>query len=385
MITIGKSLSLTNNRPSGFDYMRLILATAVLCSHTINVCYGQAYTNAIWASPLRGPLGIILPLFFALSGFLVAGSLQRCNTLVSFVGLRIIRLVPALAVDTAVGALLLGPFFTTASWSEYFTSQAFYSYFLNIVGKVHYFLPGVFLENPWGPAINQQLWTLPYELRCYVLLSAIAFVSLVRNRYLFLIVSLTISLVSLAYQGLYLQSYNANTVTGFPLVECFLFGVAAYLFRDRLVWNTSLFVFCLTMTLMCLEYPFGDYIMPLPATYVTVYLGVLDPRRLKGILSGDYSYGIFLYGFAIQQSVAALLGPIGQKWYVNLSIALPLTVALATFSWWCVEKPALKMRLLLYALETRFTNFATAIPLGTYFVQPATGPRVRRSLGSESN
>jgi peptidoglycan/LPS O-acetylase OafA/YrhL len=51
-------------------------------------------------------------MFFALSGFLVAGSFERCKTIVSFGGLRVLRLMPALAVDTVLGALLLGPIFT---------------------------------------------------------------------------------------------------------------------------------------------------------------------------------------------------------------------------------------------------------------------------------
>ena len=73
--------------------------------------------------------------FFALSGFLVTGSLGRTR-LHQFVTLRVIRLIPALAVEITLSAVIIGLIFTTLPASEYLTSKGFYAYFLNIVGDI---------------------------------------------------------------------------------------------------------------------------------------------------------------------------------------------------------------------------------------------------------
>jgi peptidoglycan/LPS O-acetylase OafA/YrhL len=52
-------------------------------------------------------------MFFALSGFLVAGSPERSKTLLTFLGLRAIRIYPALGVEVVLSALLIGTAVTT--------------------------------------------------------------------------------------------------------------------------------------------------------------------------------------------------------------------------------------------------------------------------------
>ena len=104
-------------------------------------------------------------MFFALSGFLVASSLERCKTLFTFLGLRAIRILPALAVEIFISALIIGPLFTTEPAKAYFAAPEFHDYFLNILGDIHYHLPGVFAANP-SDAVNGQLWTVPYEMIC---------------------------------------------------------------------------------------------------------------------------------------------------------------------------------------------------------------------------
>jgi hypothetical protein len=39
----------------------------------------------------------------------------------------------------------------------------------------------------------------------------------------------------------------------------------------------------------------------LTITYVTVYLGLINFKRFSFVKGADYSYGIYLYGFAVQQ------------------------------------------------------------------------------------
>ena len=39
-----------------------------------------------------------------------------------------------------------------------------------LVGGIEYSLPGVFSENPFSHAVNGSLWTMPYEVKMYMLL-----------------------------------------------------------------------------------------------------------------------------------------------------------------------------------------------------------------------
>jgi peptidoglycan/LPS O-acetylase OafA/YrhL len=75
----------------------------------------------------------ILPMFFALSGFLVSASALRLP-LREYILNRAFRIMPALGVDVALSALVLGPLFTTLALVEYFTSSGFFVYFFNIIG-----------------------------------------------------------------------------------------------------------------------------------------------------------------------------------------------------------------------------------------------------------
>lgn len=99
--------------------------------------------------------------------------------------------------------------------------------------------------------------------------------------------------------------------------------------------------------------PNGDRFEALPLAYLTVYLGLLNPPRLRWLLSGDYSYGLFLYGFPIQQACVAS-GFARGNWYLNLAAAIPAAFAVAVTSWWLIEKPALKSRTLLKWIEAEY-------------------------------
>lgn len=168
--TIEERLSETNNRPSGFDYLRITLAVSVILCHSFETCYGVEFNAGAWASSWRFLITFILPSFFCLSGFLVAGSMLRTKDLQVFIALRGMRIFPALIVEVILSAFLIGPIFIQLTLYQYFSSKLFFAYILNIFGYIHFFLPRVFTSNP-AKTVNMQLWTIPYELECYIVIS----------------------------------------------------------------------------------------------------------------------------------------------------------------------------------------------------------------------
>lgn len=350
-------------RTTGFDYLRLALATAVFCSHSIDVSYGFRFAFRFENGPIRPLIALLLPMFFALSGFLVAGSLDRSRSLISFMGLRVIRLAPALAFETVLAALILGPLLTTLPLAGYFSDPLLARYGLNIVGDIQYLLPGLFEANPWARTVNAQLWTLPYELMCYITLASLALFGVHRRRPFFatVVVALNVLLTAQYVINALSKGWNASPVApGLSLVLAFLYGISFYLYRDRIPHSPRLGLGAGILALALFTHSATDYLAPAFAAYFTVWLGLMRPRPSILTRQGDYSYGIFLFGFPIQQAMTQVMGPAFHEWYWDIATALPLTVLFAAISWHAVEKPALALRGPLKRFEDRLLATSSA-------------------------
>jgi len=354
-MNLEQHLRASNNRPTGFDYLRVVLSIAIIGWHTVLVCYGKELENQLWASPIRPLIFFLVPSFFALSGFLVAGSLVR-NDLPTFLTLRGIRIYPALAIEAVLSAFLLGPIVTALPLNEYFQDSEFRSYLLNVIGYVHYHLPGVFLDNPGGRSVNEQLWTIPYELECYVTLAILALVGLTRHPKKFLGLLCAVTLFILAYQIYYSKFPPASArPPGRMTVLAFLFGAAIYFLKDKIPHSKFAFAAAIGACVLIFQFPEANYLAPFPVAYATIYMGSLNPP--KGLVTrlADYSYGLYLYGFPVQQTLAHLL-PQAREWYINLPLSVMCALILSAISWHFVEKPIMDRR----SKATKFVQNACA-------------------------
>ena len=329
-----------NGRTSGFDLMRIMLAAAVIVVHSVPVAYGQDPNMEMWGGDFRPLVYGVLPMFFALSGYLVTGSLERTPKLHRFLGLRAIRLVPALAVETLLCAVLVGAAVTTLPLEEYFTHWMVRDYFWNIVGHVHYYLPGVFQDLPAPAVVNVSLWTVPYELECYLVLAILAIVGIAKNRWLLLA---AVGVFCAVAPFVIETPELLERPVGRMLVLCFLCGVLMYKFRDKIPHNALLFFAALAGALLLFRgQQFAFWGAPL-AAYVTVYLGLMKAPHIPVLMDGDYSYGLYLFAFPLQQ-LQAYMFPNAHEWYWNASFALVAGLAYAAFSWHVIEKPILSKR-----------------------------------------
>jgi peptidoglycan/LPS O-acetylase OafA/YrhL len=355
---IGQVLEENKGVGPGFDFLRVFLALSVVAVHALTV------TNQYWFpddQPVWFLHDSIVPMFFAVSGFLVCASAYRLSAH-NFLISRLVRVVPGLAVDTLVCALLIGPIFTTVSLRQYFSDPRLPAYFLNIFGWVHYYLPGVFTHFP-NPRINGSLWSIPFELACYFILFGFIVVKLLRFRFLVLALVVAYVLASILTQALapshihnatllkIVQSvfydYQSEAVTGF------LVGIVAYQFRQHIPYSRILFVVCLIAGIaMALLFPRHAALMRLiwipSIVYITVFVGLTPMPLPRFFKTGDYSYGIYLYHQPFLQVILALFPalafapPFGAPFAFLAS--LPFVIGVAWLSWHFVEKPALALR-----------------------------------------
>lgn len=337
-------MDLTKGFTSGFNYLRFGLSIAVLVWHAFIITSGMAAAQQTASEGVGFITFWILPMFFALSGFLVASSLVRTPTLTKFLWLRFIRIYPALTVEVILSAFILGSLATTLPLKEYFTHPVFFQYLLNMLGWIHYELPGVFEDNIFPRIVNGSLWTVPYELECYAVLALMALFTL-RKRplvflglFLFLCFAKVISTFFIPFVG----SMPAN-VNGRPLVAFFVAGVFIYLFRANIPFNRYLALASFIAGCFLMYNYRYVFLAAFPVAYVTVWLGLHRPKTIPVVMDGDYSYGIYLYAGPVQQAIWHWTD-IGKSFSGNVVVSLILVSLFAVFSWHAIEKPMLRFK-----------------------------------------
>ncbi|MBT0666928.1 acyltransferase [Novosphingobium profundi] len=344
-MTIARKLELHDFRPTGFDYMRLVLACLVVVTHAPTIARGEQAGVDFFNSALAAPLKFVLPAFFALSGFLVAGSMERCKSLAMFLMLRGIRIYPALVCEVLLSAFLVGPLVTSLPWKAYFFDPQFFRYLVNVTGHISYRLPGVFATAPKPDVVNGQLWTVPWELICYLCLSVLILLGLGHRRRLILWAIGAMILVAATTNSIEHGGFTVlvGHVWGLDLLVYFSAGVAFHLYRGELPWSWELFGMCvLAACILMFFVPGGQYLALFPTVYATVFLGTCSPRMVLPSGLADCSYGVYLYGYVIQQLVA-------DQWAwsrtsaLNVALALPLSIGAGLLSWHLFEKPVMRL------------------------------------------
>ncbi len=385
METIGQRLDGRSGIAPGFDFMRIFLACAVVAWHVNAIVTGDlSYNQApyIWVFGY-----FILAAFFSLSGFLIAGSALRLS-LSNFLVNRGLRIVPALAVEIVLSALILGPLFTTLTPAGYFTDPGTWKYFTNIIGWVNYVLPGVFKDHP-TEIVNNTLWTVPHEIGCYIIMSGLILFALLRKPWLLPLMAGVIIVIGLVLAQ---QGYDENS-TGFDrvlymlfvskasrLYVCFLLGIFAFLIRDKLPYSKTLFWGCAIGCVAIgatpqpdgVNYPLMSILLAPLMTYMTAFIGVTDIWIPSVFRKGDYSYGIYLYGWPLQQLLVQVM-PAGTPLIVHFLLEVPMIKLFAAFSWHFIEKPILKMRKKFsFVARVRLSEEAVAETAPATHASPAT-------------
>jgi len=212
---------------------------------------------------------------------------------------------------------------------------------------MEYNLPGVFANLPYKDAVNGSLWTLRYEVAMYALLS-------IFGLFLIYVKKLTnYDFVKTCFLLLALISVSANLANYFysflptqfvRLFYMFFVGSAFFIWRGSILISFRTFTLIVVTLLLCAfdkSLFFVAYSISLP--YIVFFIAYVPSGRIRRFNKiGDYSYGIYIYAFPVQQSVAALIPGISVVNMVLLSFII--TCLLSLVSWHFVEKPALAMK-----------------------------------------
>jgi peptidoglycan/LPS O-acetylase OafA/YrhL len=340
----------------GFDLVRLVLCYEVMVWHCISLASGSITPGL--ASPFWLPFNLMVPMFFTLSGFLVTASALRLSRR-DYLLNRAARILPALFGVVTFAMLIAGPLATNLPLGRYFTDPRFWAHASNLVALPNYWLPGVFETNPAPGGVNGSLWTVRWEIGCYMMMAIMVAAGLPRRAWAVPALALGWAVVNLFVDGMGITNLPgvAGKITrqifgaGGMLFPYFLAGAAIYLFRNRIPWHGGLAALSIGIIVagsllldgrQWQENPLKILTMILPSAYLVAWAGLKSlpvPRIYSG---GDYSYGIYLWHFPILQLIQHYLH-LDTWWQLLVFGFLPVTLAAAA-SWHLVEGPVLESR-----------------------------------------
>jgi peptidoglycan/LPS O-acetylase OafA/YrhL len=339
-------------KADNFLLLRFIAASMVIYGHSTSVTGGETPADLfIWLNWGTYSGSIAVDLFFIISGFLIAGSYLRNPQLMGFVWARVIRIVPAYAVCLLLTALVVGPAFTHMPLREYLQHPDTFGYVLRNLEfnpLMQWQLPGVFVDNPKSDTVNGSLWTLPAEVRMYVLVAALGVIGALSWRSLFNTIALSLLVLGVLYPE---QTPMSNPREYLRLAGLFVAGAFCYVNRDWIPLRGTLPLALAGMAWLWRNTPVFPYLFA--AAEVAFVFWFAYNTRWRGFNRfGDYSYGIYLWGYPAQQIVAAMAG--GLHGYGNTVAGFLIALLLAIASWHLVEQPALRLKRLPYVLTTRW-------------------------------
>lgn len=343
---------------NSFGVLRCLMASLVLISHSY-----LFYSGTSAAEPLTSITGWSLgehavQVFFFLSGLLVAQSFDRSRSVLDFAVARILRIFPGLVVCVLLTALILGAVMSTLGPAQYYLSAGLPAYIVKTLslstGSAP--LPGVFDNVPLGHRVNTSLWTLKYEVICYIALALAGAMGLFRCGWK------GAAILGFALAGLAVfvtPPVNADDYAFTDNLRYFVLffgpGAAAYFVRDRLIISAWVLIPLFALFVAAL----GTQLTELATALFLGYAALWAASKTFGPLRGacnrmDLSFGIYIYAGPIQQ---ALIDTVPGIQPLGIAVAaFALAVPLAILSWVFVERPALGLRPKVRAFVTRQTG-----------------------------
>lgn len=345
-----------HNFKNNFDFIRFLAASFVLVTHAYalkGIDDGKDFLGQLIGPAF--PFSFFgVRIFFLISGFLILQSFERKKSYLDYFWKRLLRIIPGLFVLVIFMIFVFGPLFSVYSIKDYFTNTQTYQMLWSVtIYRLNGFLPGVFVENNEVVLLGS-LWTLPYEFSMYIGVMILGAVKLLDKKS-FNFAIWIFSIVICVFYPTYFEPIISPWYIPFLRLKLwsviefscfFLGGMLVHQFRERISFKFSIFLVILLV--FAANVYFENQLVVrvmiyslLP--YVVFYLG-----NLKGWLNyfgryGDFSYGIYIYGFPIQQMLVFLTRNETSVFHIQV-LSFVIVLPLSVLSWHLVEKQMLKFK-----------------------------------------
>lgn len=299
--------------------------------------------------------------FFVISGILVTQSWRSDPGLRRYLARRALRLLPALLVTVVVTSLFVGTIVSQLTPASYLRTAGTWAYLLNGTLVLQpYQLPGVFTHLPDAGTVNGSLWTLRYEFLCYLIVPlVVALVTVTRRRAVLLAITAATTVVATAtltsHTGAFLDGIPWNfaglpgavgwdAVPLFMLLSYFLGGMCIQVWLPKARLDGRIAALAVPAFIVFSQHPRLFPLSVAALAYAVGYFGLTArPVAQRLVALGDASYGIYVWGFVVEQLVVSAFGSRISALGV-FAIAMPITWAIGILSWRLIEKPALRFK-----------------------------------------
>ncbi|KUI15648.1 acyltransferase [Mycobacterium lehmannii] len=322
-------------RDNALNAWRLILAAGVILQHSwpltgrdFSTPFEQVFTQ-VWVDG-----------FFVVSGFLITGSWLNNPRLREYAAARALRIFPGLWICVLIVAFVLAPIGAALSGGSLRLSSQIAYVLNNAVLNIYYAdIDGTPLNVPWDGVWDGPLWTLIFELICYIAVAVLGVAGLLRRRWTIPVV-FVLSVAGSAIVGYPVMALETLPQMVLRFAVVFSAGALLYQYRDRIPARWWLVALCAALVVTLGLLPNYRVYAALPLAYAVIVSGALLKRpRLRN----DLSYGMYIYAWPVQQLLAAA-GLIWLDPRLFFVVATACTIPLAAFSWFVVERQAMKLK-----------------------------------------
>lgn len=328
---------LSEGRSNNLNFIRFIAALMVIFGHSYAATMSYKIGDPI-CRLTKNQLdfgGLAVSIFFVFGGFLIAKSMVRLKGAKKYFKARIIRIFPPLIFVTFVVTFIMGPIVTVLPLSEYFSDCATYKYLLNSMMILVHDLPGVFREHI-NTSVNGPLWTLPVEFLCYIMCYFFYKLKLLDGK----ILKYTFIPAIIAY-------YIMNILLrGMPIIRealrpvmLFYVGMLYYVYRNKIKFEYKYLIVSLCFLIAGAVTNTMQFAIIAFLPYILFCIGYGTTRKLEHFgRKMEISYGIYLFGWPVQQCVVLFLGKDTLPLIVFI-LAVPIAIVCGVITFNLVEKP----------------------------------------------
>lgn len=336
---------IADSRKNNFNIIRFVAAMMVVLGH---MCHLIAVDVSLFLGQAVSTIGV--KIFFLISGYLIAQSFLNDSNIFRYAVRRIFRIIPGLIGVVLFAVFMVGPVFTVLPVSEYFANGMTWSYLKNIVLYVQYFLPGVFEANPYPNAINGSLWTLPVEVMMYVAVPVIFLLFRKGNKVMIAgVLAVVLEIANLAIgkfrPDAFYVIYGTDMVSALSIIPYFFLGIVFLSSKVKKYLNLQLAIgiLCIAemMNFSSLKSEITVFVV-LPY-FIFSFAFAEEPKFVKCFSKNDFSYGLYLYGFVIQQVIVKILWEHQLTLNVYFVICACATTVFGMLSWFLIERPAQRL------------------------------------------
>ncbi|CVK31767.1 acyltransferase family protein [Methanoculleus bourgensis] len=316
---------------NNFDFLRFVAAAAVIVTHAYALTVG--YPNMRLYDPVLLMGQAALATFFVISGYLIPISWESTASPLRFAWKRFLRIVPALVPALFITLFIIGPLMTSLPPAEYygalFSLEGFFSVpFFEDGGVI-----GLFQENP-VTYVNGSLWVIPVEVVMYGVVAVLGLAGLLRQRG---------AIISLAAVNvlLWIVWFDDPRMAKVRFTLYFLIGAYFSLHRRHITYRPLIAGILLVVLGLSVLTPHPPVAGVVCIPYLVLYAAQIRIPLLNNFgRAGDFSYGMYVYHYPIQQ---ALIQISGNTLFLPALCGLSflLVLPLAFLSWHTIEKWAL--------------------------------------------